>query len=544
MRHSKPSKAKGPCCEAVLRNRRHARFRGSSAEHVEWCDRRLLARIHRLTLQGLRQQIQPVEPREFMRFLTRYHHLAPDNQWGGAVGVREAIGQLQGFELPAGAWEQRVLAARVAEYDPAVARPSVSLGRSRLGPLESAAARRRRTAEHGGDDARGADFAGAARRIAAAAFARSAEPRPVRSDAADRRCSTPSPSRGALFFSELKVLTQLLPGHLEEALRELAALGLITSDAFAAVRKIVDGEKPAVRAVARGARLHASRGADRPLVAVSRASDGLLRASNISMPGAGNCCAAGAFCFAICSRARPRPQLAEIWSARCAGWSCGAKFAAGGLCRGCRRAVCPAGRGRAACVDVHAVGQRRAVDRDFGGRPDQLVRNHYRRPRIPATHRNALIVQAGQLLASRQAGHVEFYRAARPSDPMGNAGCLGLGTSTQSGCRRALLRRGSNRDAKAGSPLNTRPVAWPPVAACRLGRIIKDRRRLSRTDGRCEVTVMISIQHILVPTDFSEPSDAAVKYGRAFAESFRARAAPAARCRRLPDHPGPAKAPA
>ncbi|HEV3022417.1 MAG TPA: DEAD/DEAH box helicase, partial [Pirellulales bacterium] len=83
----------------------------------QWCDRRLLARIHRLTLQGLRRRIQPVEPRDFLRFLARRHHLAPKSHWGGPVGVREAIAQLQGFELPAGAWEQRVLSARVGDYE-------------------------------------------------------------------------------------------------------------------------------------------------------------------------------------------------------------------------------------------------------------------------------------------------------------------------------------------------------------------------------------------------------------------------------------------
>ncbi|HEX3726383.1 MAG TPA: DEAD/DEAH box helicase, partial [Pirellulales bacterium] len=88
------------------------------ATAAQWCDRRLLARIHRLTVQGLRRQVRPVEPTEFLSFLARWHHLAPENHWGGAVGVREAIAQLQGFELPAGAWESRVLSARISEYDP------------------------------------------------------------------------------------------------------------------------------------------------------------------------------------------------------------------------------------------------------------------------------------------------------------------------------------------------------------------------------------------------------------------------------------------
>ncbi len=91
----------------------------SNGHAAEWCDRRLLARIHRLTLSGLRDQIRPVEPRVYLSFLLSHHRLVRENQWGGAVGTREAIAQLQGFEMPAGAWESRVLAARIAEYDPA-----------------------------------------------------------------------------------------------------------------------------------------------------------------------------------------------------------------------------------------------------------------------------------------------------------------------------------------------------------------------------------------------------------------------------------------
>ena len=67
------------------------------------CDRRLLARIHRLTLDGLRRQIQPVEIADYLRFLVRHQGLLRDGNWGGAVAVREALAGLVGFEMPAGA---------------------------------------------------------------------------------------------------------------------------------------------------------------------------------------------------------------------------------------------------------------------------------------------------------------------------------------------------------------------------------------------------------------------------------------------------------
>jgi ATP-dependent Lhr-like helicase len=87
---------------------------------IEWCDRRLLARIHRLTLGTLRKEIQPVTRAQFMRWLLRWQHVAPGTQVTGERGVLEVIRQLQGFEAPANAWEPHILTPRVAGYDPQI----------------------------------------------------------------------------------------------------------------------------------------------------------------------------------------------------------------------------------------------------------------------------------------------------------------------------------------------------------------------------------------------------------------------------------------
>jgi ATP-dependent Lhr-like helicase len=86
----------------------------------EWCDRRLLARIHRATLQRLRAEIQPVSVADFMRFLFEWQHLAESSRVTGIEGLRKVIGQLDGFELAADAWDAHVLPARVQGYDPAM----------------------------------------------------------------------------------------------------------------------------------------------------------------------------------------------------------------------------------------------------------------------------------------------------------------------------------------------------------------------------------------------------------------------------------------
>ena len=79
---------------------------------IEWCERRLLARIHRLTLGKLRKEIAPVTAAQFIRWLLKWQHLAPGSTITWRTGLLEIIKQLQGFEMPANAWEQQILAKR------------------------------------------------------------------------------------------------------------------------------------------------------------------------------------------------------------------------------------------------------------------------------------------------------------------------------------------------------------------------------------------------------------------------------------------------
>jgi ATP-dependent helicase Lhr and Lhr-like helicase len=91
---------------------------GAPGEVVEWCDRRALARIHRLTIGRLRREIEPVSAADFMRFLFLWHHLEPGARLHAKQGLREVIGQLEGLEISAPAWERDVLPARIEGYDP------------------------------------------------------------------------------------------------------------------------------------------------------------------------------------------------------------------------------------------------------------------------------------------------------------------------------------------------------------------------------------------------------------------------------------------
>jgi ATP-dependent Lhr-like helicase len=90
-----------------------------NADHeIEWCERRILQRIHRRTVATLRKQIEPVTPAVYMRWLLQWQHIGPQSQLSGEEGVLEALRQLEGFEAPAVEWERTLLPARVADYDP------------------------------------------------------------------------------------------------------------------------------------------------------------------------------------------------------------------------------------------------------------------------------------------------------------------------------------------------------------------------------------------------------------------------------------------
>src|SRR5690349_6045404 len=87
------------------------------ASLTEWCDRRLLARIHRYTINRLRAEIEPVSPADFMRFLFAWQHVSATDRLVGVDGLRAVIDQLSGFEAPAAAWERAILPARVERYE-------------------------------------------------------------------------------------------------------------------------------------------------------------------------------------------------------------------------------------------------------------------------------------------------------------------------------------------------------------------------------------------------------------------------------------------
>jgi ATP-dependent Lhr-like helicase len=229
-------------------------LRGSFTEGVrdlEWCDRRILARMHRYTLQRLRAEIAPVSVADFTRFLFDWQHVSASAGLTGLDGLRAVMTQLDGVELPARAWEQTVLPSRVRDYAAAMLdmlclTGEVGWARLSSGPTQIVGATPIALflREHADDwlRLRGRVNAGAKR------------PRPTADGEPDDGGCRPGPfgpggtgaavvahlqSRGASFMHELAAACEAHADDLRTALNDLVAAGAISSDGFSGLRSIL-----------------------------------------------------------------------------------------------------------------------------------------------------------------------------------------------------------------------------------------------------------------------------------------------------------------
>ncbi len=225
----------------------------------EWCDRRLLARIHRLTLDRLRSEIEPVTAQDFMRYLFARQHVAGSRRLEGKRGVLEAIAQLQGFEIAAVAWERDVLPLRVVNYNPQWLDELCLAGDvawARLSLKKTTGAGR------GASPQRATPITLALRRDLGRLLETvrgSEQPEDPRSGAAAATLDALR-QHGALFFDDLAAASRQLPAQLEEALWDLVARGLVSGDGFQSLRQIMT---PAGSARARSARRHSRQSGSR-----------------------------------------------------------------------------------------------------------------------------------------------------------------------------------------------------------------------------------------------------------------------------------------
>jgi len=205
------------------------------AQTEEWCERRVLARIHRYTINRLRREIEPVELRDFMRFLFHWQRVAPESRVEGPDALAGLVSQLEGFEAPAAAWETEILPARVNEYDPAWLDDLSLSGRvawSRLVPAKA-------SGERSPSPVRTTPIVLMPRKALAVWSGFSVADLPVQPSARAEQVRDLLQTHGASFFEEIADGTGLLKVQVEEALGELVALGLVSADSFAGLRALL-----------------------------------------------------------------------------------------------------------------------------------------------------------------------------------------------------------------------------------------------------------------------------------------------------------------
>jgi ATP-dependent Lhr-like helicase len=210
----------------------------------EWCERSLLARIHRYTINRLRREIEPVTTQDFLRFLFDWQHVSEQGRKEGSEALAGLLADLEGFEAPAGAWETEILPARLADYRPnwlddlclsgragwaRLTRPKgLDAGAKRAGPVRTTpiALLNRR------NQALWASLANGGSKVEAA------DETPEFSSRAARAFEFLT-AQGASFFDEIVDGAQLLPAEAEEGLAELVALGRVVSDSYAGIRALL-----------------------------------------------------------------------------------------------------------------------------------------------------------------------------------------------------------------------------------------------------------------------------------------------------------------
>ncbi|WP_321478215.1 DEAD/DEAH box helicase [uncultured Paludibaculum sp.] len=217
-------------------------FTNTGSEALEWCNRRVLARIHRTTLGRLRREIAPVTAQQFHAFLAKWQHVAPGTQLHGADGLFEVIRQLQGYEVAASAWEAEILPCRIANYEPELLDDlclsgDVTWARVSPHPALEEEGRKIRPTKLAPIAMMVRDDAAWLMSESQAESSSQSLSHPAQAVLEQLRCDK------ALFFNDLVRTAHRLPSEVEDALWELVAAGLVTADGFENLRSIIDPKR-------------------------------------------------------------------------------------------------------------------------------------------------------------------------------------------------------------------------------------------------------------------------------------------------------------
>ena len=213
-------------------------------EEIEWCERRLLSRIHRLTLDSLRRQIEAVEPDVFMKFLLHHQMVHPETKVKNRQGFNKIIDQLEGFEIPTASWEQDIFPNRMQEFKSFWLDETTMYGETLWCRLKQA----------GREDEGGGSRLTSNIPVALCLRAnvpwllnpkRNTEEPQLKSD--QKKVYSYLQKSGALFSEDLRIACKMLPSQVDDILWELAGKGLIISDGFASLRQRISKKKSRTR---------------------------------------------------------------------------------------------------------------------------------------------------------------------------------------------------------------------------------------------------------------------------------------------------------
>ncbi|MGC1335415.1 MAG: DEAD/DEAH box helicase [Candidatus Cybelea sp.] len=216
----------------------------AAAQIEQWCNRRVLARIHRLTIGRLRREIEPVTAAQYMAFLQRWQHVTPTTRLHGIDGTLQIVRQLEGYEIPAVAWEGQILPARIAGYKPEYLDRLCYAGDIMWGRLTPHPALELRDAADSRRvrPTRLAPIALFLRANAGELIVRRQANVEALSHAAHEVFEQVERLQ-APFFAEIVRAVKRLPSEVEEALWQLVAAGLVTADGFDALRSLSDAKR-------------------------------------------------------------------------------------------------------------------------------------------------------------------------------------------------------------------------------------------------------------------------------------------------------------
>lgn len=205
-----------------------------TASETEWCERRLLARIHRYTVESLRKQIEPLSTADFMRFLFAHHKMTTEEQVMGPQALQDIVDRLQGIEVPAGAWETEILPARMVDYDPAWLDVLCMSGRISWGRFSNPNQKNKNKSPLKSTPIALVDRTN----VYGWRYPEFPDHEAVLSSQA-QRIKADLEQHGASFYQDLLQRNGMLGTQVEAALAELVSHGLVTSDSFTGLRALL-----------------------------------------------------------------------------------------------------------------------------------------------------------------------------------------------------------------------------------------------------------------------------------------------------------------